>query len=332
MFDMLLISIRDGALAMDLRQLRYFVAVAERGGFGAAASTLNVAQSALSRHIKELEHELGGRLLERGARGVTVTEPGKVLLARGRWLLGVVDDIKAEVRTESREPSGTVRIGAPSSLADIFYAPLARLFVQRFPKVRLELSEGLTEAMCDHLLRAELDLAIVTLPQPNDHLAFETLVVEQVFLIGSPRDPLLKRGTLTRQQFERLPAAVVPLSRNPFPPHIPFSLRVESSALMKRAVASGLGYGLLPFSGIHQEVSAGTLSAARTPWLKADRVLALPRGRPVSRGTREAIAALKEIRDALIGEGKILTATRPRPASSPRARPRRASLAGASRS
>ena len=188
---------------MDLRQLRYFVAVAERGGFAAAASTLNIAQSALSRHVKELERELGGALLERGARGVTVTESGKVLLARGRWLFGTIDDIKAEVRTENREPSGTVRLGAPSSLAEILYAPLAQLFVKRFPRVRLELSEGLTEGMCDRLLRGELDLAVVTTPQPNDHLDYETLVVEQVFLIGPPRDPLLKRGKLTRKEFER---------------------------------------------------------------------------------------------------------------------------------
>src|SRR5882724_978453 len=120
---------------MDLRQLRYFVAVAERGGFGAAASVLNVAQSALSRHIKVLEHELGGALFERGARGVAVTEAGKVLLARGRWLLGAIDDIKAEVLTENRDPSGTVRIGAPPSLGDILYAPLAQTFVKQFPRV-----------------------------------------------------------------------------------------------------------------------------------------------------------------------------------------------------
>src|SRR5215467_4384322 len=144
---------------MDLRQLRYFVTVAERGGFGAAASALNVAQSALSRHVRLLEHELGGALLERGARGVAVTEAGKVLLARGRWLLGAFDDIKAEVLTENREPSGTVRLGAPSSLADILYAPLAQLFAERFPKVQLELSDGLTEEMTDRLLRAELGAA-----------------------------------------------------------------------------------------------------------------------------------------------------------------------------
>jgi LysR family nitrogen assimilation transcriptional regulator len=293
---------------LDLRQLRYFVAVAERGGFAAAASTLNIAQSALSRHVKELERELGGALLERGARGVTVTESGKVLLARGRWLFGTIDDIKAEVRTENREPSGTVRLGAPSSLADIFYAPLAHLIVKRFPRVRLELSEGLTEGMCDRLLRGELDLAVVTTPQPNDHLDYETLVVEQVFLIGPPRDPLLKRGKLTRKEFEGLPAAIVPLSRNPFPPTVPFSLRVDSAVPMKRIVASGLGYGLLPFSGIHEEIEAGKLSAALLPWMRADRVLALPRGRPLSRATHEVFTGLMQVCQDLVDEGKILVA------------------------
>jgi LysR family nitrogen assimilation transcriptional regulator len=297
---------------MDLRQLRYFIAVAERGGFGAAASVLNVAQSALSRHVKELELELGGPLLERGARGVSVTESGKVLLARGRWLLGAIEDIKSEVRTENRDPSGTVRLGAPSSLADIFYSRLAKSLVRRFPRVRLELSEGLTETMCDRLLRAELDLAIVTTPESNDHLHFETLVVEQVFLIGPPRDPLLTRGRLTRKEFKALPRAVVPLSRNPFPSGVPFSLRVESSTPMKQIVASGLGYGLLPFSGIHRELAAGELSAALLPWMRADRVLALPRMRPVSRVTRETIETLKEVCSDLIREGRILTAQQSR--------------------
>jgi len=293
---------------MDLRQLRYFVAVAERGGFGAAASALNVAQSALSRHIKQLEHELGGALLERGARGVSVTESGKLLLARGRWLLGAVEDVKAEVRTENREPSGTVRLGAPPSLADILYAPLAKIFVERFPRVRLEMSEGLTEALCDRLLRAELDIGIVTMPQPNDHLNYEVLVIEQVFLIGPPRDPLLQKGRLTRRDFSALPAAVLPLSRNPFPEAVPSSLRVDGATPMKRIAASGLGYGLLPFSGIHQELAAGTLSAALVPWLRADRVMALPRGRPISRATREVVAALKEICRDMIRQGVILTA------------------------
>ena len=295
---------------MDLRQLRYFIGVAERGGFGAAASALNVAQSALSRHIKELEYELGGALLTRTARGVAVTESGKVLLERGRWLLGMVDDIKAEVRTENREPSGTVRLGAPPSLGEVFYPALARLVVERFPRVQLELSEGLTELASDRLLRGQLDLAMVTAPQPNDHLDYETLVVEQLFLIGPPRDPLLKRGKLTPAEFKKLPRVVLPLSRTLFPPEIPSRLRVDSSTSMKRMVASGLGYALLPYSGIYQEVEAGQLSAAILPWIGAERVLALPRGRPISRATRETVTLLKEICADLIRGGIIRTAQR----------------------
>jgi LysR family nitrogen assimilation transcriptional regulator len=295
---------------MDLRQLRYFIGVAERGGFGAAASSLNIAQSALSRHIKELEYELGGALLTRTARGVAVTESGKVLLERGRWLLGMVDDIKAEVRTENREPSGTVRLGAPSSLGEVFYPALARLVVERFPRVQLELSEGLTELASDRLLRGQLDLAMLTAPQPNDHLDYETLVVEQVYLIGPPRDPLLKRGKLTPAEFKRLPRAVLPLSRTAFPPEIPSRLRVDSATSMKRMVALGLGYGLLPYSGIYHEVEAGQLSAVPLSWIQADRVLALPRGRPISRATREAVTLLKEICRDLIRDGIIRTAQR----------------------
>jgi LysR family nitrogen assimilation transcriptional regulator len=75
-------------------------------------------------------------------------------------------------------------------------------------------------------------------------------------------------------------------------------------------VAAGLGYGLLPFSGIHEEVAAGTLSAALLPWMGADRVLAQPRGRPVSRATREAVTVLKEACKDLVREGKILTVQR----------------------
>lgn len=290
---------------MDLRQLRYFIAVAERGGFGAAASALNVAQSALSRHVKLLEHELGGALFERGARGVALTESGRVLLARGRWLMGALDDIRAEVLTENREPSGTVRLGAPSSLADILYAPLARLFAERFPRARLELSDGLTEEMTDRLLRGEIDLAILSAPPPNQHLDYETLVVEQVFAIGPPGDRLLKSGRLTRQEFRKLPSAVLPLSRSPFPATARASLRVESMTPLKQMVAAGLGYGLLPFSGIHKEVASGALSAALLPWMRADRVLALPRGRPIGRATREAVAALHRICRRLIAEGTI---------------------------
>ena len=183
-----------------------------------------------------------------------------------------------------------------------------KLFVKQFPRVRLEMSEGLTEG------HERPPAARRTRSRHRDDAAAQrsprlrSAGGRAGVLIGPPRDPLLKRGRLTRKEFDALPSAIVPLSRSPFPSTVPSSLRVDNSMPMKRMVAAGLGYGLLPFSGIHEEVAAGELSAALLPWMRADRVLALPRGRPVSRATREAVAVLKKVCRALINEGKILTA------------------------
>ena len=83
---------------MDVRQLRYFVAIAEEGSLSAAAQRLNVAQPALSQHVIALEGRLEVKLLERSPRGVTLTQPGEVLLAHARSILAALDDARAAVR------------------------------------------------------------------------------------------------------------------------------------------------------------------------------------------------------------------------------------------
>ena len=151
---------------MDLRQLRYFVAVAERGGFGGCGQRAQHRAVGAQPARQGARAELGGALLVAARAAYPSPSPARCCSAAAAGCSAAIDDIKAEVRTENREPSGTVRLGAPSSLADIFYAPLAHLFVKRFPRVRFELSEGLTEGMCDRLLRGELDLALVTRRSP----------------------------------------------------------------------------------------------------------------------------------------------------------------------
>ncbi|MFO1163042.1 MAG: LysR substrate-binding domain-containing protein [Reyranellaceae bacterium] len=118
-------------------------------------------------------------------------------------------------------------------------------------------------------------------------------------------------GPLSRHDLANLPAAVLPLSassRSAFPADVKSTLRIESMASLKQMAAVGLGYGLLPFSGIHKEIADGTLAAARLPWLRGERVLALPRGRPVTRATRETVSVLEVICKKLIADGKILVA------------------------
>ncbi|HEX2888650.1 LysR family transcriptional regulator [Vineibacter terrae] len=296
---------------MDLRQLRYFVAIAERGSFSAAASALNVAQSALSRHIKALEQEMGGLLFERGRHGIAISESGKILLDRARYMLGEIDNIRAEVSLENREPGGTVRLAAPSTLADILFAPLAQHVARRFPRVRVQFSEGLTEELCGRVLRGALDLALVTTPQRNEHLDYVELFTEGVHLIGAPDDPRMRARSFTPGAVATLPL-ILPLSevgRELLPERPACAFRVDNMIPLKQMVMAGLGYGFLPYSGIHQELAAGTLAAVEIPWIRARRVLALPRGRPTSRATREMVAAIKAVSATLIANGRIRCVT-----------------------
>jgi len=114
---------------MNLRQLSYFVCIAESGTFSAAADALHVAQSALSRHVKELEEELGGALLDRGSRGVTLSDSGKVLFERAKFILSQFEEAGSEVRAHNKELTGTVRLMAPSSIGQVLFEPLVDRFL-----------------------------------------------------------------------------------------------------------------------------------------------------------------------------------------------------------
>jgi LysR family nitrogen assimilation transcriptional regulator len=104
---------------MDLRQLRYFLAIVEEGSISNAAKRGNVAQPALSVHMRKLEAELGAQLLVRGPRGVTPTEAGDLLANRARTLLSDMERSKEEVRSLGQEPVGTVRLGLPGTISSI---------------------------------------------------------------------------------------------------------------------------------------------------------------------------------------------------------------------
>jgi LysR family transcriptional regulator, nitrogen assimilation regulatory protein len=291
---------------MDIRQLRYFVAVAEHGSFSAAASAINVAQSALSKHMKQLENQLGGSVFERGARGVQLSESGRILLDRARYLLDQFDSVIAEVSSENSEVSGTVRLGVPSSLADILYEPLARRITTHFPRIRLRLATGLTEDLNGRILKGALDVAIVTEPRPNKHLEYQELFREQNYLIGPSKDPFFKRKSVVYKDLLGL-KMILPLSadeRERFP-IIDAAIHSDSVTPMKRMAAAGLGYALLPHSGISAELANGTLGATIVLNSAATRTLVLPRGRPIARATREVLGNIKLECSTLIREGTI---------------------------
>ena len=131
---------------MDLRQLQGFVQVAELGSFTRASRLLGVAQPALSRQVRALETELHQTLFTRTGRGVTLTEPGKRLLAHGRGILQQVERARQDMEDERGAASGHLAVGMPPSISRALTAPLVTAFRSRFPRATLTVVEGLSAA------------------------------------------------------------------------------------------------------------------------------------------------------------------------------------------
>ena len=134
-------------LWVDIKQIEYFVRVAEMGSFTRAANSLNVAQPALSRQVRLLEVELRQNLLVRNGRGAVMTEAGKVLLEHGRGILHQVERAHEELGRVRGALAGRVAIGLPPSIAKVLTVPLTREFRAQLPQAALSISEGLSNAM-----------------------------------------------------------------------------------------------------------------------------------------------------------------------------------------
>ena len=182
--------------AMDLKQLEYFVRVAELGSFTRASMALNVAQPALSRQVRLLEVELRQNLLVRNGRGATPTEAGKLLLAHGRGILHQVERAREELGRVRGALAGRVAIGLPPSLARVLTVPLTRAFRAQLPEASLSISEGLSVTMLDWLITGRLDIAVLYNAQPATEIDIHPLRDEELLLV-EPRPPGLSEDPPT---------------------------------------------------------------------------------------------------------------------------------------
>ncbi|HCY16463.1 MAG: LysR family transcriptional regulator [Curvibacter sp. GWA2_64_110] len=240
---------------MDLKQLEYFVRVAELGSFTRASSVLDIAQPALSRQVRLLEVELRQNLLLRNGRGVTTTEAGKLLLEHGRGILHQVERAREDLGRVRGALAGRVALGLPPSIARMLTVPLTREFRKRLPNAALSISEGLTISMQEGLQTGRLDIALLYNPSPSPELETLPLLEEELFLIG-PRDPKAKTSPVSLQDVSALPL-VIPSRPNAIrmvvetemagigcKPSI--SLEIDGVAAILDLVADGAGYAVLP--------------------------------------------------------------------------------------
>lgn len=162
---------------MDLKSLRYFLAIAEEGSISAAAESLNLSQPNISRQMTLLEKELGAKLFERGSRRIVLTEEGTLLRRRAVEILQLADTAVTEIGSAGKDVIGTVRIGCGETDAMRVVARAIRRFSETHPMVRFELHSGNAEDVSDLLERGLVDFGVLIEPTDKtryDYLSFPT--------------------------------------------------------------------------------------------------------------------------------------------------------------
>ncbi|MGK9175537.1 LysR family transcriptional regulator [Yokenella regensburgei] len=246
---------------IELRHLRYFVAVAEELHFGHAAARLNISQPPLSQQIQILEQQIGARLLARTNRSVTLTPAGRQFLADCRQILGQVDEAAARAARLHHGETGELRIGFTSSAPFIkAVSDTLSTFRQRYPDVHIQTREINTRAQFTPLNEGELDLGLMRNTQLPETLAWEVILREPLLAMIHRDHPLAMRPGVS----------LVELAREPFvffDPHVGTGLYDDILGLLRRyqltptitqevgeamtivgLVAAGLGVSILPAS------------------------------------------------------------------------------------
>ncbi|MEO7148392.1 MAG: DNA-binding transcriptional regulator OxyR [Rhodanobacteraceae bacterium] len=187
---------------MNLRDLRYLVALAEHRHFGRAATASFVSQPTLSTQIRKLEEELGVTLVERNPRRVLLTGVGREIVDRARDVLNEVEQIRGIARRSHDPEAGTVRLGIFPTLGPYLLPHVIPQIRDRFPKLELLLVEEKTEEVLKRLREGKLDAGILALPIHDDTLHAEFLFEEPFLLAVSAEHPLASKSALKLSDLE----------------------------------------------------------------------------------------------------------------------------------
>ena len=290
---------------MELRQLRYFVSVAQLKSFSMASRSLGVAQPALSRQMQQLERELGTLLLDRHARGISITPAGELFFRRAQQILADVELTRQEIGVQSAQLSGQHTLGMPIPVTALLLERLYRECPRKFPGVSLRLIEGFSALLPDWLVGGSIDLAIL---YAADHPAINAtpLLTEPLYLVGAKTSELHAMSTCELADIADLPL-IMPHRPHPLwdalDQHGIFPRRVINAAaigIMKRLASEGPGYALLPLSTFHREIASGEFVAlpVSAPTLTRDVSLCHSKFRPASASLRAILGLIEqEVRD-----------------------------------
>jgi LysR family nitrogen assimilation transcriptional regulator len=300
-------------LSMNLKQLEYFVHVADASSFSKAAQLLSVAQPALSRQIRALEVELRQTLFLRNGRGVTLTPPGARLLAHARGILQQVERARAELDESRNAPVGRVALGVPPSVSRVLSGPLVAEFRARFPRADMSIAEGLTVHILEWLALGRIDVGIVYNPPASPAVELRAFVEQQLYLIGPKRARAGDRGgSVELRQLPTYPLII------PSRPHTirmlvdsrlsalglktMVALEIDGVRAILDLVQRGHGYAVLPRHALIEAGPSAKLAARPIvqPALRSVMAIATSAQRPLTRMAQETIDLLQSIGPPLL--------------------------------
>lgn len=243
---------------MELRQLRYFAAVAHQGHFRSAAQVLSVTQPGLSQQVRQLERELGAKLFDRTTREVRLTPAGELLLNRADALIADVESIKRDVAALLGRGRDRLRVGTlPSgSFAASALTDLCAAFNAAYPSVQMSIHEDFPEQLFSGLVSGAIDLAFIALhgPQrPPAGIAMRLLLKDQWMLLVAPDHPWAKRTKVAIHELEDQPLIVYRniglqevLESYAKGVHLNVVLEAGGPEIMRTLASRGSGVGVCP--------------------------------------------------------------------------------------
>jgi LysR family transcriptional regulator, nitrogen assimilation regulatory protein len=289
----------EATAPMELRSIRYFVQVADEGSITRAAEKIGTAQPALTRHIKQLEAELGTQLLMRLPRGVRLTTSGRDFLDHARAILLEVSRASEQVRGSAAAPRGTVVMGTSPTLAPLLLPGCVARARQQCSTVTLKVVEGFSPQLLDALLMGRLDLAVMTNPPRTTALVLTPLCSEPLVVLSPPGT----RGT--RRAFSLAELCATPLiitvglrtlieqQLAAFGVALRVEAEVDSIEAIRRLLISGIGVTIMPVSAFHAEIRARLLAAYPIEDVNLHRILIL--ARPTAEARSAAIDEVEHI-------------------------------------
>jgi LysR family nitrogen assimilation transcriptional regulator len=274
--------------ALGLRELRYFLSVAQTGNLGRAARDLNVSQPAISLQLRKLEEGFGTQLLLRHARGVTLTAAGASLRDRlhtvMRLLASPLDDAASDAN------AAAISFAVPTEWATPLVAPLASAFRARWPEASLDVREGNGVDLEEWLLHRRVDLALLQNPPSLPEIEARPMLAESLGLVAPVHSHLASDARPISLRELAGDSLILPgpshwirrrleLAAQQSGMRLSVVLQVNSIASTKAMVRSGLGHTVLPRSSVRDEIERGSLAfrAIGQPQLTCTSVLAFHR-------------------------------------------------------